>query len=333
MPGARKCTSMRELEPTLAPCFAEDAPKSPGAGYLADKLPALEDPEGARIPAGLPAVLDAHVHVFPERLFAAIWRWFDDYGWPIRYRLGATQVIEFLRARGVDEMVLLTYAHKPGIARTLNAFVAELGKGQPNIIGCGTVFPGEPGSEQIVREAFDAGLSGIKLHCHVQCTPVDAPELEAIYRECQARGLPVIVHAGREPKSPAYRCDTHAVCAAERCAAVLRAFPQLQLVVPHLGADEFSAYEKLMSQHDNLWLDTTMIVAGYFPITVPWRLVEGFPGRVMYGTDFPNLPYAWDRELGQLLERKLTPDALELLLGGAARRLFRRGETETKAQA
>lgn len=321
------------MHSSIAPCFAEhaeatDTDGARGSGYLARKLGALDDREGERVPEGLPDVVDSHVHVFPDGLFRAIWRWFDQHGWPIRYPLLAAEVVRFLQSRGVSELVLLTYAHKPGMARGLNAFVAELCAAHPRVLGCGTVMPGEPDAEAIVNEAFDAGLSGLKLHCHVQCTAVDAPELEAVYAICERRGRPIVVHAGREPKSPGYACDPHALCSADRTRIVLEAFPKLRLVVPHLGADEFDAYGRLLERHDNLWLDTTMSVAGYFPGAVPWSLVEGFPGRILYGTDFPNLPFAWDRELTRLLERRLSPHALELLVGGTSRGLFRRVDPE-----
>src|SRR5688572_23705688 len=95
-------------------------------GLLAAPMGAVGDAEGARVPAGLPPVVDAHVHVFPERLFEALWAWFERYGWPVRYKLRAEQVIEFQLSRGVAHVVLLHYAHKAGMARALNAFVAGL---------------------------------------------------------------------------------------------------------------------------------------------------------------------------------------------------------------
>jgi predicted TIM-barrel fold metal-dependent hydrolase len=94
--------------------------------------------------------------------------------------------------------------------------------------------------------------------------------------------------------------------------------------VPHLGCDEFDAYQRLLERHDNLWLDTTMAVAGYFPVDTPWRLLETRPERVLYGTDFPNLPYAWDRELLRIVEHRLGDEALAALLAGNARELYLR---------
>jgi hypothetical protein len=293
-----------------------------GAGFLSAPLPAIADEEGARIPDGLPPVVDAHVHVFPDRLFQAIWDWFDQYGWPVRYRLTALQVIDYQLSRGVEHVVALTYAHKPGIARGLNEFMIALCAQRPQVLGCATVFPGEPDAATILADAFAAGLSGVKLHCHVQCISIDDPRLLPIFETCVAHHRPVIVHAGREPKSPGYRCDPHALCSADRVDRVLAGLPALKLVVPHLGADEFDAYARLMERHPGLWLDTTMAVGGYFPTRVPWDLVESFPGRIAYGTDFPNVPFAWDRELRCLLERKLSAESRAALLGGAAKSLF-----------
>lgn len=297
----------------LAPCQH--------AGFLARPLPALGDEEGPRLPESLPPVVDAHVHVFPERMFAAIWRWFEAHGWPVRYRLHAREVMEFLLSRGVQHLVLLHYAHKPGIARSMNAFVAELARGEPRVTGLGTVFPGEPGSREIVEEAIALGLRGVKLHCHVQCVSPDAPELEPVYRALEAHDLPLVIHAGREPKSPAYRCDPHALCSADHTRALLRAYPKLRVCVPHLGADEYEPYARLLEQHDNLWLDTTMALAGYFPLADPWELLEVRPDRVLYGTDFPSLPFAWDRELRRIAARGLSEAALAAVLGDNARAL------------
>jgi hypothetical protein len=43
----------------------------------------------------------------------------------------------------------------------------------------------------------------------------------------------------------------------------------------------------------------------------------------MYGTDFPNLPYSWDRELRAIAERRLGETHVRALLGDVARWFFR----------
>jgi len=285
-------------------------------------LGALGDEEGARVPKELGPVVDAHVHLFPDGLFEAIWRWFDVHGWPIRYKLKTPEVIAFALARGVSRIVALHYAHKPGMARALNAYMAAVAGAEPRVTGLATVFPGEDDAKGILESAFAAGLAGVKLHCHVQCFAVDDAALAAIYETCVLHDKPLLIHAGREPSSTGYKCDPQKLCHVDRVEAVLRSYPKLRLAVPHLGMDEIAGYRRL-ERHDNLWLDTTMALAGFFPEEEAcFSLVEARPDRIMYGTDFPNIPYAWDRELRRIGER-LKDDVLAAVVRETATAFYR----------
>src|SRR5262249_38087646 len=152
-----------------------------------------------------PEVVDAHVHLFPDGVFAALWRWFDAYAWPVRYRFTTPEVISFLLSRGVSRLVALHYAHKPGMARALNAYMAEVCRREPRVTGLATVSPGEPSAGAILRDAFASGLSGVKLHCHVQCFSPDDDAMREVYEACVEADKPLVIHAGREPKSEHYR--------------------------------------------------------------------------------------------------------------------------------
>lgn len=311
---------MTKTQPIEGPLCCLAAPLAERGVSL--PLPALNDEEGLRLPAMLPPVVDAHVHLFPDGVFEAVWRWFETHGWPIRYQLKTPAVLEFLFSRGVSKVVALHYSHKPGMARALNDYVAAVAANDARVIGLATVLPGEPDAKGILREAFGKGLRGVKLHCHVQCFSPDAPEMHEVYEACVEADLPLVMHAGRQPASPAYKCDVLAMCGVERVERVLRDHPKLKLCVPHLGADEFDGYLGLLERFDSLWLDTTMMGADYFSFAVPRRLYEVRPERVLYGTDFPNLPYAWDREVRQLLRLKLGDESEAALLGQNALRLF-----------
>lgn len=312
------------MHESLSACLEHVAAPS-GPGWSMPRA-ALDDEEGACVDGALPFVVDAHVHLFADALFAAIWRWFDAHGWPIRYKLKTPDVLRFLLGRGVGHVVALHYAHKPGIARGMNVFMADVVRASPRVTGLATVMPGEDDARRILDEAFASGLRGVKLHCHVQCFAPDAPELAEIYDACVAHELPLVMHAGREPKSDAYRCDPHALCHVDRIEAVLRSYPKLRLAVPHLGADELDGYARLLERYDNLWLDTTMILSGYLADDErAFRMVEARPDRIMYGTDFPNLPYAWDRELRRIAARRLHDRSLASVLGDTARAFYRIG--------
>jgi predicted TIM-barrel fold metal-dependent hydrolase len=290
---------------------------------LSPAAPGIDDEEGKRVPEGLPPVIDAHVHIFPGNIFSAIWAWFDENAWPIRYRLSSSDVLAYLLSHGVKHVVALQYAHKPGIARMLNQHMVETCRQfSDKVTGMAAVFPGEENAGDILREAFAQGLMGVKLHAHVQCFDMNAPEMDVLYEACQREQKPMLMHVGREPKSVAYRCDPYEICNAEKLENMLRNFPGLRICVPHLGFDETLAYRNLIEKYDTLWLDTTMMLADYFPVREPVDLKIYRPDRVMYGSDFPNIPYAWDRELRRLNSFGLPQESLEWILGKSAATFF-----------
>ncbi|RKP06850.1 hypothetical protein THASP1DRAFT_31336 [Thamnocephalis sphaerospora] len=264
-------------------------------------------------------VVDAHVHVFPDRLMDAVQRFFHEHYWPVAYR-----------ERDVD--FLLDH----GMADALNEHMVQLVKqindryGAQRVTGLATVFPDEPEQTAILARAFDAGLRGIKLHSHVMRIAADDPKLDPIYRLCAERGLPVLFHTGREPNSRGLGLDTYTVCDVSRIRRVLEGHPDLVLVVPHLGNNETREYVALLSEFPNLYLDTTLATTDFFGPELPggytsadlrqWILAH--PDRILYGTDWPNIPHEWCSELFALLDLGLPDGVLRRVMGGNAARIY-----------
>ena len=171
-------------------------------GMLNRPLPAIDEPEGDYVPLQQTFIVDAHVHLFPNNLFTPIRQWFETHGWPIRYQLSSEDIIQFLNSHGIDHIVALHYAHKPGIARKLNSYMAEISRTHPQVTGMATVYPGEEDAVAILEQAFQDGLAGVKLHNHVQCFDINSPAMDEIYDTCSRTRKPLIMHVGREPKSP-----------------------------------------------------------------------------------------------------------------------------------
>jgi predicted TIM-barrel fold metal-dependent hydrolase len=190
------------------------------------------------------------------------------------------------------------------------------------VTGMAAVFPGEENAKEILKEAFAHGLMGVKLHAHVQCFDMNAEVMDVIYDICESEQKPILMHVGREPKSVAYRCDPYEICSAGKLENVLRNFPKLRVCVPHLGFDEIGVYKNLIEKYDTLWLDTTMMLADYFPLKDTIELKGYRADRVMYGSDFPNIPYAWDRELKRLRNSGLPQEDLEWILDKSAAHFF-----------
>ena len=270
-------------------------------------FPAVGDKEGDKVPSGLPGIVDTHVHVFPAPVFSALWEWFEKNAWPIRYKGTSSELLEYLLKRGIDHVVALQYAHKSGIARDLNQYMIDLClKFSGRITGLATVFPGEADTARILEDAFAAGLKGVKLHAHVQCFDMNSADMEPVYETCARREKPLVMHVGREPKSEAYMCDPYVLCRAEKLEKVLKSYPELKICVPHLGMDEYAAYQHMIKKYDNLWLDTSVACADFLPTEQLVRFDEMRIDRIMYGSDFPNIPYAWDREIKQIRNAQIS---------------------------
>ncbi|MCG8614937.1 MAG: amidohydrolase [Desulfobacterales bacterium] len=290
---------------------------------LTPELPYYDEPEGDALPTGINRAIDAHVHVFPDGIFSAIRDWFDTYAWQIRYRMKSRELIAFLLDRGISRVTALQYAHKPGMAGFLNDYMVDLVQTFPGrVYGMATVFPGEKDAVSLLNTAFDRGLTGVKLHAHVQCFDMNSPEMDPIYSVCRERGKPMVMHVGREPKSEHYRCDPYAICRADKLEKVLKAYPGLKICVPHLGFDEIDPYRRLIREYDTLWLDTAMVLTDYFPETARGDFSDYRLDRVMYGSDYPNIPYAWDRELIWLSRAGLSADDLDQVAYRSAEGFF-----------
>ncbi len=268
-------------------------------------------------------IIDSHVHLFPDRLAQAIRSWFETHIWSVQYTEGVDEALARLVQAGIDKVVVLPYAHKPGMAKALNDFTLQLSKQHRQIVPCCTVFPGEEGEEQLLDEAFGRdGFAGVKIHSHVMKIAADDPRLDPVWRASAKYRKPVVIHCGKEPASPGYGLDVHSISGAERIRRALERHPDAIAIVPHLGADEYVEFEQLLGEFEHLYLDTAMAIAGYFERRPDLEMIRRHPDRILYGTDYPNLPYEWTRELEVIRSLKLPANDEASVLAGNAARLF-----------
>ena len=289
-------------------------------------------------------VIDAHVHVFPDRLFKAVQDWLSKNAWPMYASPAAEEVVPELLGRGAAGVVLLTYAHVPDLAPALNEFLAGIVARYPNVRGLGAIHPDDEDLPGLVRRAVEEqGLSGIKLHVHVLARPMDDPKLMPAYETCVATGAWVNVHAGNAPASPAYGHDVQAVSGPGPVRRVLERYPELKLIVPHLGIANTAEFMDMLDEFPNLRLDTTMVLSGYFNIDGlgPRALAGSAAGmaaakrfqvererliansaKIMYGSDFPNIPYPAEQEVQHILKLDLGREATENILFRTASDVF-----------
>ena len=259
--------------------------------------------------------IDFHTHLFPTRLFRAIWRYFEEHLWPVRYQGETDELVSILLASGVERFVFSTYAHQAGLARQLNSWSAEVAGRHTRAIAFGTFHPLDD-VQELARQAFgELGLAGFKVHCQVQRCYPDDPGLMPAYREAERRGKICLIHCGRAPERSRYTDD-------RRFERLLRRFRDLTFVVAHMGADEFDRYYDLLAAYENLYLDTTMVFTGFFPWAPRISGLIEFQDRILYGSDFPNLPYDLTRGVHGLLALELGSSIEDKILYSNAARLL-----------
>ena len=271
--------------------------------------------------AFLENMIDIHTHLHPPRLFAAIRRWFAEKSdWQIEHPSEPLAIASALREAGVERFVFCSYAHKPGMARDLNVWLAQTSR---DLNGFGlplaTVHLDDPTSLADLQSALDDGCIGLKIHEDVQRLAIDDPRFAPVYAEIARRGGFVLAHLGPIPWS----FDTRN--APIRLASVLARHPTLRFVVAHMGVPETLDYFSLARAHSNLFIDTTMAFASNDLRTNASAIeIERASGSIVYGTDFPNIPYAYDRERRGIEALGLSIAARAAIFSGNARRLHAR---------
>ncbi len=268
-------------------------------------------------------MIDIHVHFFPLPLFQAIWRYFEtpSHGlWNVKYKIHGKKLVDEIIAHGVKRFTTLVYAHKPGLANYLNDFVYESAGRYPELIPFGTVFAGDGRCEKVAKTIFEEyGFTGIKSHPFVSNEDVDDMRFFPVYEIMEDLGKILVTHTGSVPSYP--RTD-----GASRLRIVLNRFPRLKVIVAHCGAFEYGDYNSLVKDFEFVYFDTAMncIHNKLYSNNCPGRhfFVE-HQDRILFGSDFPNLPYEYSYQvdaikrlnLGKSVETKIFNDNAAKLVG------------------
>jgi len=279
-------------------------------------------PEGFRY-------IDIHTHLHPERLSRAIRKWFAERSnWTLEYPTEPELVAGFLEDHGVERFVYFSYAHKVGIARDINRWLQGIRPRVPAGIPLGTIHPDDADVLDVAEEALqEHGFAGFKFHINVQRFYPDDPRVLPVYERLLTLDRLLLIHVGTAPWPNGFD-------GFPRFARVMEIFPRLKVVVAHMGSFETRQFMGLMERCPNLYLDTTMAFA---PVRLEHRRIDTrlnrisvtnddlmrWQDRIVFGSDFPNLPYPyeeerealWLRDLPLPVYRKIFHDNAAALLG------------------
>lgn len=290
----------------------------------------FSDAEAAEVRAfaarlGLDGIVDVHTHFMPKPVMDKVWAYFDSAGpmlgreWPISYRADEDTRVQALRSFGVQAFSSMIYPHKPDMAQWLNGWGIDFAARNPDCLQTATFYP-EPGAGAYVAEAIDAGARIFKSHIQVgNYSPTD-PLLDDVWGVLAEAGVPIVIHCGSGPAPGQFTGP-------EPIRTVLQRFPRLSLIVAHMGTPEYTEFVELAEAYDDVRLDTTMSFTDFSEEGAPYPpeilpRVADLRDKILFGSDFPNIPYGYLHSLQACERLGLGDDWLRAVVHHNAATLF-----------
>nr|MCW2729006.1 amidohydrolase [Aeromicrobium sp.] len=272
---------------------------------------------------GVPGIVDVHTHFMAPQILAKVWAYFDAAGpmlgrpWPITYRWSDEDRVAHLRSMGVRKFSALSYAHRPGVAGFMNDWTLDFAARTPEALRSATFYP-EPDAPSYVSQLVEDGVEVFKVHVQVGDFSPEDPLLEPVWGLLAESGTPIVLHVGSGP-APGRHTGPAAV---ER---VLGRHPDLALVIAHLGMPEIEQFLDLAERFDHVRLDTTMAFVDFWESPVPPELgprLLGLQDKILFGADFPNIPYVYAHQVEVLQRLDLGDDWMRSVLWHNGAKLF-----------
>lgn len=256
-------------------------------------------------------IIDVHAHVFPKAIQTkAVAAVGDYYSLPMRGEGSIRDLLSQGKQINVIKYVIHSIATNPNQVKTINNFVADLQQENGCFIGFGTVHPKMPEAQKEVDRIAALGLHGVKLHPEFQDFYIDDTAMLPIY-ECIQGKLPMLIHMGDENVTSS---------SPKRLAKILKMFPSLTIIAPHLGGYTMWNEVKEYLVGQNVYFDTSSAL----PFMTKQEAVDIIRShgtdKVMFGTDYPM--WLHKEELDRFLALGLTDEENERILYGNAARLF-----------
>jgi predicted TIM-barrel fold metal-dependent hydrolase len=225
-------------------------------------------------------ICDAHVHLWPARTLH------PDLIVVPGFTADPAALLAAMDAEGVRRAAVVT----PGAMGWDNAYTLDAARAAPDrFVAVGRVdLTARDAAERLERE-IAAGLAGVRIGPGLAADVLLAPPALAIWRLAKERRLPVHVHMGPDEL--------------ERMGAVAERFPDMTLVVDHLGRPDVAAgpdgagFRTVLAfaRHPGAWIKTPAAYA-FSRAGAPYRDLEPFleaaleaygADRLLWGSDWP----------------------------------------------
>jgi hypothetical protein len=192
----------------------------------------------------------------------------------------------FQAMQGVDKAIVFGMRAFHSGLWTPNEFIADYASRHPDkIIGFGAVDPNVDNVRETLENVVRLGLRGVKLGPIYQNIHPTDPRMMEVYEFCQAHRLPILIHQG----TTFVRTGPLKFALPILLEDVAIAFPDLRMVIAHLGHPWISETLVLIRKHPHLYSD---ISALHYR---PWQFYNGLItaqeygvlDKLLFGSDYP----------------------------------------------
>ena len=150
------------------------------------------------------------------------------------------------------------------------------------------------------RKALRSGTRIFKAHLQVGDYDPNDPLLQDVWGLIDDAAAPVVIHCGSGPQPGRFTGP-------EPIISLLHRHPRLHLVIAHMGMPEYAEFLDIAGRFDNVMLDTTMVFTPFTDEMMPFPpeelpRVRALGNRILFGSDFPNIPYTYSDALRSLTQ-------------------------------
>jgi predicted TIM-barrel fold metal-dependent hydrolase len=258
-------------------------------------------------------IVDIHTHAWPDAVAPAAIASLERLGTLNAFYDGTIAGLRSSMERsGVAASLVQPVATKASQVPGINDWAASIsGDG---VISFGAMHPEMDNPAAEIARMASLGLRGLKLHPEHQSFAPDEARLAPIYEAAIAHDMTVFFHAGADELHETTRGTPQSF------SAVLEAFPEMRVVLAHLGGFRVwnDVAEVLVGQ--NVYLDTAYTL-GHLPDADFVEIVHAHGAeKVLFGSDGPWTDPA--AEIAWLRALPLAEGVIEAVLGGNAQRLL-----------
>jgi uncharacterized protein len=192
----------------------------------------------------------------------------------------------FKAMAGVDKAIVFGLrAHHSGLW-VPNEYIAHYAQSHPEkIIGFGAIDPAVDPIEQTLDDILRLKLRGVKLGPIYQNIHPTDPRMLEVYQFCQSHRLPILIHQG----TTFVRTGPLKYALPILLEDVAIEFPELRMIIAHLGHPWIAETLVLIRKHPHLYSD---ISALHYR---PWQFYNalimakeyGVLNKLLFGSDYP----------------------------------------------